>query len=673
MKRLLVTVLGVLTDGRVLCLLASLICVSYAVQAGKTVSWDVLHYHVYSGFSAVHDRFAQDFLPAGPQSYLNPYALAPFYAMNAAGWSPLLQSAVLAFFHALNIWVVYGLIRTMLPEDATLVRRLAQGVAWVLTLANPVYLSELGTSYVDVTTTLPVLLGVWALALGVTRDRLMLAVASGGAVGIATALKMSNATYALALGIGWLLVSGSVGARARRGVAFGLAALAGVLLAGGHWAWQLWTTFGNPVFPSFNGFFQSPDYPSQAGGLAIRFMPASLWDALTLPFRMVVPQPLIYVENTQPEARFAAFAVVLVCMVALFFWRRGRFGAEAADPTVDGAVRTTRLMTMVAVMSWSLWMASSGNGRYLLPLSLWIGALVTALWWHTTGGGRWFWYGVLPLLGVQLVQLHFAIEDGRWDRQPVWGPTWVPLEVPEVLRSDPNLYMSVSMSSHSFILPWVHPASGMVSVGGQLPLSPSSSGAGRVNELLVRYAGRVRLLTATTDAINGQSVLSSLIPISAVETAARWGYAVDGSTCEVITVHVETNEVWLRNMFATIRAAMNQQKLKSPARQDRFELLACVLKADPAARVRYERELAPVDAVLDQLEDLCPVMLRPRRTVTERLNAGTWTRSYGATDALTFVRSGRVSYSPSLSNKKELNAGRIEDWQQGIRPALQCH
>ena len=35
---------------------------------GKEVGWDTLNYHLYAGFSAVNDRFAQDYFAAGPHN-----------------------------------------------------------------------------------------------------------------------------------------------------------------------------------------------------------------------------------------------------------------------------------------------------------------------------------------------------------------------------------------------------------------------------------------------------------------------------------------------------------------------------------------------------------------------------------------------------------------------------
>src|SRR3979411_2355478 len=56
---------------------------------GKDMAWDTLNYHLYAGFSAINDRFGQDYFAAGAQSYFNPYAYVPFYALVRGGLSPL--------------------------------------------------------------------------------------------------------------------------------------------------------------------------------------------------------------------------------------------------------------------------------------------------------------------------------------------------------------------------------------------------------------------------------------------------------------------------------------------------------------------------------------------------------------------------------------------------------
>ena len=59
----------------------------------------MVNYHLYAGFSAVNDRFAQDYFAAGPPSYFNPYAYVPFYVLVRSD-SPLEIASALAVLTA---------------------------------------------------------------------------------------------------------------------------------------------------------------------------------------------------------------------------------------------------------------------------------------------------------------------------------------------------------------------------------------------------------------------------------------------------------------------------------------------------------------------------------------------------------------------------------------------
>jgi hypothetical protein len=157
--------------------------------------------------------------------------------------------------------------------------------------ASAVLLAELGTTMGDATTAplalaaIAVVLRGWPVA-GTQRGplawRRMLV--AGALLGAAAGLKLTNAPYALAaclaLAVAWpgnRRGRASVAAVFAAGVAVGLAATAG------HWFATLWHTFGNPLFPQFNGVFRSP----LAGTVNVadtRWLPRSFGEALAFPF-----------------------------------------------------------------------------------------------------------------------------------------------------------------------------------------------------------------------------------------------------------------------------------------------------------------------------------------------------------------------------------------------------
>src|SRR5258706_12580580 len=52
---------------------------------GKEMASDLLQYHFYSGFSALNDRFEQDYFAAGVQTHFKPYAHFPIYFFGEMG------------------------------------------------------------------------------------------------------------------------------------------------------------------------------------------------------------------------------------------------------------------------------------------------------------------------------------------------------------------------------------------------------------------------------------------------------------------------------------------------------------------------------------------------------------------------------------------------------------
>jgi hypothetical protein len=121
--------------------------------------------------------------------------------------------------------------------------------------------------------------------------------------GAAAALKYSNAMFALAAVV--LVVSqpaARISFRLRALAAYCAGGAAGLALFGGPTFVHLYREYGNPVFPLFNAWFRSPDFPSLSVS-AERFAPKTVADALTFPLRIVSPEAMIYAEISAPDLR----------------------------------------------------------------------------------------------------------------------------------------------------------------------------------------------------------------------------------------------------------------------------------------------------------------------------------------------------------------------------------
>ena len=169
-------------------LACAFLAVAVSCALGKEMSWDTLNYHLYAGFSALHDRFAQDYFAAGPQGYFNPYAYVPFYALVASGLPAIVVASILAAAQSVVLWLTYELAITG-SRQLSAARRAAFGLCAVALAAfNPILLQQLGTSFVDITTGALVVAGWLLLATAIRAPRLSRIVAAAVLLGIATAL-----------------------------------------------------------------------------------------------------------------------------------------------------------------------------------------------------------------------------------------------------------------------------------------------------------------------------------------------------------------------------------------------------------------------------------------------------------------------------------------------------
>lgn len=242
-------------------LLAWLAFVSIPLSLGEIgISWDALNHQIYLGWTAEHPRFDRDFLAASYQSYQFPYLYWPVYKLSASGLSGAWSGAVLATLHWLAVPPVWMLARACIPGEQwfdVFMRMLAVVLAFLTGLV----LSLFDSTSNDLLAAIPF---VWAMAFALWpldkvrpqklsgRNAVLL---SGLFAGLSVACKLSNGPLALLLPGLWVLSASSAKERVTNAMLGGIATVAAFALAYGYWGWELWTHFGNPIFPFADSWF----------------------------------------------------------------------------------------------------------------------------------------------------------------------------------------------------------------------------------------------------------------------------------------------------------------------------------------------------------------------------------------------------------------------------------
>lgn len=381
----------------------------YTWFIGEDVNWDWMNYHEYNVWAVINDRYGIDAMPAGFQTYFNPYVYFPIYYLRH--WLPLPYGMmIMGAAHGLNLLLIYFLVRALLRETATAG---AIGAAILIAAVGPMTLSEVGTSFSDILTALPILAGC-VLILSAGKSNHGRTILAGVLIGAAVGLKLTNAVYAIGAAAAVLAASRPLKAT----LSLGIGGAVGALATGGAWGLMLWREMGNPIFPLFNAVFQSPELVPM-NIMDWQFLPRGILDALAYPFYWLAG------DNRSSEYPFrdARFAVATVLIVL-------GIGRGLVTRTDIFTRRDTQFLLFFGV-SYAAWLGVFSIQRYAIVLELLCAPLIVLLIARVIAGAP----TSTPLrvsalrLNASMLVTAFAIalwsQPGDWFRRP-WSNPYSP-------------------------------------------------------------------------------------------------------------------------------------------------------------------------------------------------------------------------------------------------------
>jgi len=607
------------------------ICLAIALVAGRDLNWDQFNYHLFAGLSVFEERLTQDFFPASIQTYFNPLVYAPFYWMVAHDFHSLAISAAHAVVHALNPLLLYAITREVMPPQVRHAKSLA-AVTVALGCASNIFLAELGTTFMDLSTSVPVLIAAWLLVRQPQQPRDVWLAAM--LLGVAVGLKLTNVSFLVAGVLATLVLSGTW----QRAVTASARLIAGLtigfLASYGFWGWKLLNEFGSPFFPFFNAVFKSSEYGLTSMRFD-RFVPFNYSEWLTFPLRMAELKTWVYTETFAPDLRPITVIAAAVIAIAVFSWK----SAFGDDESRNGETKVSgfygqRWLCLFTLLSVIVWMKTSANGRYGVVWLMLLGP-VAMISFHACTTAAAARVGLLLLLVLQTAHM-LSTGLSRWNPQP-WAPTWFEMAVPDKLRTQPHLYLSLGNQSNSHIAAFVHPESSFVNLVGQYSLAVDRPGGERLRKLLQSHLGQTRTL------VN----VSALSPIPMADgratrqmNAALYdvGLEVDSSDCVVI--YSDGGTV----VDNSLEAKPVSNSSLNTSESGRRAVQACLVKTrnqDDPAREDLKRRLEPV---YQAFEARCPEIFRPSGSILF-IGPRIVSAYYMETGVSLYVIDGSIAYS----------------------------
>lgn len=341
----------------------TIVCGFISVYLGKELNYDLANYHYYNPFSFLHQRNEIDFWPiAFIQVHFTPtFDFISFFLINH--FTPKFAMFWMGAIHGINFLLVFCIAKIFLSSYTTIryVNILAMALAF-LGLYGPAVWPNIGSFQNDNVVSIFVLTYIFLqLKAFATSQRYVYHLLGGFVLGLGVGGKLTAGVFAGGALIALMSLPFSFGERAKLVFFFALSVAVGMLISSGYWMLFLWQKYHNPVFPLFNAFFHSPDFP-YGNWRDIRFLPKTWWQTFFYPFIFSFDGHTA--DSPFRDFRFAFVYCLFVLYAFVFICKKNQ------NKKVDPLPIAMRWFFYFFIASYFLWQTYFSIMRYLVPLEM---------------------------------------------------------------------------------------------------------------------------------------------------------------------------------------------------------------------------------------------------------------------------------------------------------------
>lgn len=350
----------------------------------------------------------------------------------------------------------------------------------------------------------------------------------------------------------------------------------------------------------------------------IRFLPDTWWEALLRPVAMAAPDSNVYVEFMAPDLRFVF--VALIASAALVWRKRIQLH------------RPVLVLLLLVGASFIPWLATSGNGRYFLPILLLAGPLCVGLAYRlpwSRPARAFVAAGMIALQGAVV----FDVDPWRsWSLVAWRDAPYFELNVPSDVAAAPATFVTITSISYSLAYPQFHPGSRWMNLSA-MPQDPATSVEAAKAQAVLAGPGP-RFIFVPTVPAHMDTALQPNTEIKQVinQHLGPYRLALEGSKpCRL-----------LRSRTALAMATGQADEAPSET-VERVGFWLCELRYP----VRFQREGGPmpqeIESVFEQIERTCPRFFPQNEADSRRVGDG-FLRIYASTDMKVYVLADGIAY-----------------------------
>jgi hypothetical protein len=451
-----------------------------SVGLGPDNYWDLRFYHLYAPWAYLHGRYLFDIGPAQYQGFFNPTADLLFYALTSSrlNEAPRVVAFIMGAVHGINAALIFEIALHVLRPLERLDRLTLRAMALLMGVSGAGFVSLLGTTSNDLINSIFVLASL--LCILKTAERVGARRAwpgfawSGLLAGIAVGLKYTAAIFVPGLGLIALLAA--VRRQAAGGfVAFAVALPVGIVAVAGHHFLTLWRDFGNPVFPLFNNFFQSPYYESDA----IRdkqFLPHDFWQVIANPFYWA--QINHHLVSELPFRDWRAGIAYVAVAAGLLTLAASRLGRKHAREDLFAETHGLGIVFVFVIVSFFVWELGFSIYRYAVALEMLTGVVTMgALIWLFKDRRRRIFLAIVLMATAGTTTVYL-----EWGRRG-YDDRYVDVRVPQLPVN--SVVLIATWDPAAYFIPFAEPTAQYLGIeNNYLELSQDNKLASEVRRLM---------------------------------------------------------------------------------------------------------------------------------------------------------------------------------------------
>jgi hypothetical protein len=447
---------------------------------GADTNWDLTNYHIYNPYALLNGKLHIDLAPAGLQTYFNPLLDVPYYLMTQYFPAPLI-GFIMGAVHGINFALLAGISYKALPNLPSEDRYRIPLLLALFGCLTANFLSSIGNTMGDNSTSLFILASLLIILMRWEQlpKATWLVIFAGVIAGLGTGLKLTNAVYALAMCLSFFVVPSNWMSRLRLAFCFGIGVLIGMTLTSGYWFYEMWQTFGNPLFPQFSSYFPNP-LARSTGVIDDVWRPKTLLESIAWPF--------IFSLNPKRVGQLEIHQIIWPVLTILFwYWVAIALIKKWRKKSSEVMPPSAQFILAFVVIGYVIWMKLFSIQRYLVPLEVCIPLLIFILMMQLTNYQRAKKLAIGLLLFTSAVVLFGGIKT--WGHAS-WSEKMFHVEMPPIASPEKTTVILINGNpALGWMVPQFPVTVAFAQVRGNFP--ETTEYANKVHDIAVTRGGDV--------------------------------------------------------------------------------------------------------------------------------------------------------------------------------------